>query len=208
MVAAMLAGGATMALFTDTASNTGNNFAAGTVNIEADRDLGDPIPGPMFYTTSAEGATPGGALPLPANVTGLWYPGRTVTRVLDVRNAGSLEVRLHRVSAAITSINGISVSDPNYPSALATAFANKMNVRIHMMDIVGGTLQNVNLFNGSLATLLTPQPTSHRPIFSPTGSIRPVYYEVYMDINAGNNLQGIRPVVSFSVFAEQTKNNP
>jgi predicted ribosomally synthesized peptide with SipW-like signal peptide len=208
LLVAGLAGGATMAWFTDQATNGPNNFTAGTVNIEADRDLGDPIPGPMFYTTSAEGVTPAGEPPLPANVTGPWYPGRTVTRILDVRNAGSLEVRLHQVSAEITSVNGVSVSDPSYPSALATSFANKMNVRIHMMDMVGGTLQNVNLFNGSLAELLTPQPTLHRPIFSPTGSIRPVFYEVTMLSSAGNDLQGIAPVVSFSVFAEQTKNNP
>jgi len=33
-------------------------------------------------------------------------------------------------------------------------------------------------------------------------------YEVTMNINAGNDLQGMRPVVSFNVFAEQTANNP
>jgi predicted ribosomally synthesized peptide with SipW-like signal peptide len=205
LLVAGLAGSATMAIFTDTETNTGNNFTAGTVNIEADRDLGDPIPGPMFYTTSAEGETPGGDPPLPANVTGPWWPGRTVTRILDVRNAGSLEVRLHQVSAEITSING---QPPATNQALADYFAGNMNVRIYVRDTVAGVLQYVDLFNGPLDTLLTPQPALHRPIFSPTGSIRPVYYEVTMLSSAGNDLQGIRPVVSFSVFAEQTRNNP
>ena len=33
-------------------------------------------------------------------------------------------------------------------------------------------------------------------------------YEVTMLPGAGNDLQGIRPVVSFNVYAEQTAHNP
>lgn len=214
LIAAALVGGATMAWFTDTETNATTTFTAGTVDITADRDLGDPIPGPMFYTTSAEGVATGGttpgAPPLPANVTGPWWPGRTVTRILDVRNAGSLEVRLHQVSAEITSINGIQASDPLYPSALATSFANRMRVRIYVFDIPpgGGLPQAMVMYDGLLAALLTPQPAVHKPIFSIGGGIRQLFYEVTMLTSAGNDLQGIVPVVSFSIFAEQTKNNP
>ncbi len=69
------------------------------------------------------------------------------------------------------------------------------------------------LYNGSLATLLTgPQACVHKPVINPwTGPWPPMVqlvYEVTMNINAGNDLQGIVPVVSFSVFAEQTAHNP
>jgi predicted ribosomally synthesized peptide with SipW-like signal peptide len=37
MIGALLVGGATMALFTDTAENTGNSFAAGTLTVDLDK---------------------------------------------------------------------------------------------------------------------------------------------------------------------------
>jgi predicted ribosomally synthesized peptide with SipW-like signal peptide len=215
VLVAALAGGATMAIFTDTAGNTGNTFAAGTVDIEADRGMGEPLPGPMFFTTLAEGATtPGGVFPHPANVTGPWWPGRTVSRSLEVRNLGSLEVRLNQVSAAIYSING---QPPTANPALAASFAGNMNVKIY----VAGHHTAKVLYDGSLATLLTgPRTCVYKPLIAPWVGIFPpapggawppmahLVYEVTMDIDAGNDLQGIVPVVSFSVFAEQTKNNP
>ena len=65
---AALIGGATMALFTDTAANTGNSFAAGTVDI----------------TVGATDVIVGAA-----NMA----PGDTRTGSFVVRNAGSLELR-------------------------------------------------------------------------------------------------------------------
>jgi len=59
-LAAALVGGATMAWFTDEATNVGNTFTAGTVDIVAHRGMGDPSLGPMFYTTFAEGTVPPG----------------------------------------------------------------------------------------------------------------------------------------------------
>jgi predicted ribosomally synthesized peptide with SipW-like signal peptide len=215
VLGAALAGGATMAIFTDTAGNTGNTFAAGTVDIAADRDLGDPLPGPMFYTTIAEGATAPWQIPFLEDnnlETGVWWPGRMVARNLDVRNLGSLQVRLNQVSAAIYSING---QPPTANPALAASFAGNMNVKIYVAgQFVSGQPSKV-LYNGSLATLLTgPQTCIHKPLIAPwTGPpnwppMVQLVYEVTMDIDAGNDLQGIVPVVSFSVFAEQTKNNP
>jgi len=116
VLAAALVGGATMAWFTSAAANAPNTFAAGTVVISADRGLGEPLPGPMFYTTLAEGQV--GPLP-PFNPTGPWFPGMTVTRNLEVRNIGTLQVRLNQVSAAIYSINGLP---PALNPALAAGF--------------------------------------------------------------------------------------
>lgn len=139
VLAFALAGGATMAWFTDTATNAGNTFTAGTVDIYAHRTLGDPIPGPMFYTTVAEGTVVPGQPP--HNSTGLWWPGRMVARNLSVRNPGSLQVRLHQVSAEITSING---APPTANPALAASFAAKMHVKIY----VAGHPHTRNLLNG------------------------------------------------------------
>lgn len=206
---AALAGGATLALFTDTAANAGNAFTAGTVDIQADRDLGDPIPGPMFYTTIAEGTAVPGQGPYLLNPTGVWWPGRTEARNLDVRNLGSLQVRLDRVSAEITSING---APPAPEDPLAAYFAGNMNVKIYVAgQFVNGQPSKV-LYNGSLATLISgPQACVHKPLIAPFTGLWPpmvqLVYEVTMDLDAGNDLQGIVPVVSFSVFAEQTKNN-
>ncbi len=158
-VAAMLVGGVTMALFTDTANNPNNTFSAGTVDIRADRDLGDPLPGPMFYTTLPEGqGFPSQTAAL--NPTGLWQPGMAVIRLLDVRNMGSLQVRLHQVSAEITSING---QPPMALPLLATSFANNMNVLIHVNGFPG-----MVLYNGPLAGLLAgPVACVFSPVISP-----------------------------------------
>jgi predicted ribosomally synthesized peptide with SipW-like signal peptide len=201
VLAAALVGGATMALFTDQAVNANNTFTAGTVDIGSFRATGDTIPGPMFYTTVSEGtvSAPG------KRATGLWYPGRKVSRNLSVFNQGSLQVRLHRVSAEITSINGdLPANNP----ALAASFANNMHVKIFEVGVTPGVL-----YEGSLAALLDGEYCVHRPVipaitppFPPPTSH--LLFEVTMLTSAGNDLQGIRPVVSFSVHAVQTKNNP
>ncbi|MBT9173545.1 MAG: Spore coat-associated protein N [Syntrophomonadaceae bacterium] len=74
-LAAALVGGATMALFTDTAANAGNTFTAGTVDVEV-------------------GAVPA----VPVAITNM-APGDTYNGSFTVRNAGTLELR-YSVSAA------------------------------------------------------------------------------------------------------------
>ena len=203
LLLAALAGGATMAWFTSTAANAPNTFTAGTVVIGADRGMGEPLPGPMFYTTAAEGQV--GPLP-PLNATGSWFPGMSVTRSLEVRNVGTLQVRLHQVSAAISSINGLP---PALNPALAAAFAANMDVKVRMLVDPSQVL-----YDGPLATLLTgPQTCIFKPVISqwtppawpPTQQLA---FQVSMSTAAGNILQGVVPVVEFFVHAEQTANNP
>jgi len=201
IIVASVGAGVTLAIFTDQDMNVGNSFSAGTVNIAADRDLGDPIPGPMFYTTVGQGTLPGEDDAI--NPTGVWWPGRTENRNLDVRNMGSLQVRINRVSAQITSINGVAPQPP-----LSESFAANMHVKIY----VAGHPQTKILYNGSLANLLTIQDCIHKPVIAPFTGLYPpmvqLVYEVTMLSQAGNDLQGIVPIVNFSVYAEQTKNNP
>jgi len=70
MIGALLIGGATVALFTDTAENTGNSFAAGTIAIDLNREDG------MQYFDIENIA-----------------PGDSGSAVITVSNSGSLELR-------------------------------------------------------------------------------------------------------------------
>lgn len=90
-------GGTTFAIFSDIDTSGEGQFMAGTFRLYAFRDMQDAVGGPMFYTTTAEGQ------PLPARwPTGSWAPGDEVTRILMVRNTGSLNGYLKRVGAEIT----------------------------------------------------------------------------------------------------------
>lgn len=191
--------GATYAWFTDSETSSENTFTTGTVDIEVDRE-NDYIPGPMFYTTAEEGATPDGTPG--AFMTQLWVPGLMESRQLEVRNMGSLRVRLNQVGAEITSING---QEPSVLPALSASFAANMHVRIY-------TSAAKVLYNGTLADLIGGVLCSNPPELLPSvGSFHPhttLIYEVTMSEDAGNDMQGIKPVVSFWVGAEQTANNP
>ncbi|MEW6426109.1 MAG: SipW-dependent-type signal peptide-containing protein [Bacillota bacterium] len=193
VLAAFAAGGATYALFTDAASNQSNTFTAGTVEIGADRDLGDPIPGPMFYTTRDEGnfaGHPG----WPDHATGFWCPGMSATRQLIVYNTGTLNVQLKGVSAALSGID-----DP----ATAQEWAENMKVKIYVSN--GGEV----LYDGTMAALLAGEaPFDHAVFIGAQPGVMPppnvhLSFEVTMDLAAGNNLQGLTPVLSFSVHAQQ-----
>ncbi|MDB4895567.1 MAG: hypothetical protein JWN15_1829, partial [Firmicutes bacterium] len=65
------------ALFSAQAGPSQAILTAGTVNLNSWRDQGDTIPGPMFYTTAAEGATSPGGVP-GLYPTGPWAPGDNV----------------------------------------------------------------------------------------------------------------------------------
>lgn len=92
-------GGATFALFTDSATNAPNTFRAGTVDIDSYRDGFDTIPGPMFYTNEIEGATPTDPSYPGLKPTGLWAPGDSHVRSLIVYNKGTLDAVLDQVKA-------------------------------------------------------------------------------------------------------------
>lgn len=95
-----IVGGATFAIFTDSSSanmSAANQIMAGKVDIDSYRDGFDTIPGPMFYTTSAEGSTPTQPSYPGLKPTGYWAPGDTNIRSLIVYNKGGLDAVLKQV---------------------------------------------------------------------------------------------------------------
>lgn len=105
MAISLIVGGSTYAFFSDTATNSNKTFTAGTVDIDSYRDGFDTIPGPMFYTTPSEGATPTEPSYDGLKPTGLWAPGDTHIRSLVVYNKGSLDAAIKQVKAEIISDN-------------------------------------------------------------------------------------------------------
>ncbi|MBT9173546.1 MAG: hypothetical protein DDT21_01947 [Syntrophomonadaceae bacterium] len=101
---AALVGGATMALFTDSVTNAGNAFTAGTVDIE----VGDDPTVPVHVYNMA--------------------PGDTYNGSFTVRNAGTLELR-YSVSAAtagpLFAVQGVA---PGNTPAVVALTANHTNV--------------------------------------------------------------------------------
>lgn len=192
--ASVLVVGATMAWFTDRAASTENSLTAGTVVITGERNLGDPIPGPMFYTTREEGCISDPSWP--DHATGLWFPGMTTTRQLVVYNEGSLHVRLSGLSAVVTGISA---------PTLVSAWAEKMNAKVYVSNDPSQVM-----YDGTLAGLLGgAQPTLAQPfIGAQDGANLHLSFEVEMDESAGNNLQGLTPMVEFYVYAVQASAVP
>lgn len=202
LLVSLLVGGATFAIFTDSATNSGNTFSAGRVDISAVRNQGDSVPGPMFYTTAEQGRTTDGQdglLP-----TGIWAPGDSHMRQLDVYNLGSLAVKLTKIKADVDPASGIQPGSPAY-----TEFINKMNIKVELSG------SSKVLYNGPLAGLLGGwvdiAPGDIVPLAGSTLLGTPTAHLTFtatLDKSAGNVLQGTNPIFSFSVWAEQQKNNP
>lgn len=103
IVAVFAVSGFTYAMFTDQATNPEKTFTTGTVDIDSYRDGFDTIPGPMFYTTKEEGATPTDPSFYGLKPVGEWVPGKTVVRSLVVYNQGSLDAVLDQIRAEVES---------------------------------------------------------------------------------------------------------
>lgn len=117
----LLVGGSTFALFSSSATNTNNQFTAGTLHISSNRD-DVPNEGPMFYTSTAPNAQ--GTLP-----TGLWAPGDKNTRGLFLKNDGTLQARLTTLTAVPTDENGSVVTSGDKYNA-DMKFAKQATVKI------------------------------------------------------------------------------
>jgi predicted ribosomally synthesized peptide with SipW-like signal peptide len=178
--------GGTFALFSANASSN-NIFTSGTLTLTSYRDQGDTIPGPMFYTTPAEGSTgtQDGLLP-----TGYWAPGDTNHRVLIVKDTGSLDAWLTSVGASLDSGS----------MHLANALTYKVTT-----DAAGTSI----IASGNLGALIAGPDATFTPKVSALVNIpKQLHFWVTLPLSADNSYQGETLRVTFHVNAVQKKNNP
>ncbi|MHB8983989.1 MAG: SipW-dependent-type signal peptide-containing protein [Carboxydocellales bacterium] len=192
-------GGATYALFTSSATNTGNNFTAGTINLVQDRDQGDTIPGPMFYSAASD---PSGSFPYDTNknvpyqppggeALGGWAPGDSATRAMNITNTGSLTAVVTKLKATVNT-NGTSSGDAY------NEFIDKMNI------LVLYPATNKVLYNGKLAGLLNGWVDMPGLLANANGGAINITFTATLDKQANNSLQGHKDFIfDFSFYAEQ-----
>lgn len=196
-VAASIALGAsvgTFALFSDQTASQNNQIMAGTLSLNSWRDQGDTVPGPMFYTTPAEGntGTQDGLLP-----TGYWAPGDTHHRVLLVRNTGSLGAWI------------LSLGADMHPGT-SQHLADKLEYRV-TADSAGTVVLASGILGDLIDTDYTFAPKIDLPSSALPVHLRPpkaFHFWVTLPLDADNSYQGETLKVDFHLNAEQKKNNP
>lgn len=180
LVLSVAGGAVTLALFSAQAAPSNNQFMAGTLVIEANRDNGDTVPGPMYYIGPGGGLYP----------TGYWAPGDEHHRVLQVENTGSLDAWLKHVRASL--------------DAGSRYLADKLEVKV-TSDPAG----MVVLAQGTLGQFIdADQPFMGGPISADVGDVIDLHFWVKLPLNADNSYQSLSAVASFSVYAEQKAHNP
>jgi predicted ribosomally synthesized peptide with SipW-like signal peptide len=198
ILVAVLAAGGTYAYFTSSVTNSNNTFKAGTVAVDAVRDNGEPLPGPMFYTGVGSDTGSGGVFP-----TGLWYPGMglpgdsnyPVLRTVNITNEGTFNCKLNGFSATLSGI-----SDPG----ASADFAKYLNVTVANINgpLWSGTLANMLASGGvpsSPRVTAAPQPKIYAP-----GGVLDLAFTVSLSKDARNDLQGVTPIVNFYFYVGQT----
>lgn len=192
-------GGATYAIFTDSATNSGNTIAAGTINLTQDRDLGDRIPGPMFYTSTADSI---GVFPTDINTgrryggeaIGGWAPGDSVIRAMNIYNEGTLDANITKLKASVNSL-GLSSGDAY------NEFIDKMHIKVKY------PADNLVLYEGSLSGLLNGYVDIPEIFAAAQGGALNITFEATLDRTANNDIQGENFVFDFEFYSEQDQNN-
>ena len=149
------------------------------------------MPGPMFYISSSDPVANNGIYP-----TGLWAPGDSHTRLLNVTNTGSLAGWLSSVQASeITSSSlkeqlnvEVLAPDPNDPATY------EMVANAPLDSFLAGPVS------------LAFSDGSKIPIAANGGAVD-LEFKVTLNQSAGNAYQGETEVVTFAVNAVQMKNN-
>lgn len=202
----LLVGGVTYALFTSSAANADNTFMAGTINLTQERDLGDEIPGPMFYTSTSD---PTGSFPYDTNkndpyqppggesIGGL-APGDSMTRAMNLYNNGAnaLDAKITKLQATVNPAG--TTSGDAYDE-----FISKLNVDVKVPSM------NKTLYYGPLSGLLNGWVNiSPAMVMRANGGAMNITFTVNLDQSANNDIQDETFVFDFSFYAEQLRNNP
>ncbi|MFZ5815197.1 MAG: hypothetical protein ACOY93_07825 [Bacillota bacterium] len=195
LLAATLGLGATLALFSD-AETGAQDWTAGRLCIDAQRNDGEAVPGPMFYVTAEQGETPDG---IPGMFpTGLWAPGDSHQRTLTVSNppsCSSMHAWLDALEASLQPGSDAMLADKLYVEVTTPQVGTEVKVAEGWLsDFLGG------------AVPLRYPDGSRIPLY--LGSNRHVKFLVTFDLTADNSYQGTELVVDFTVHAVQMNNNP
>jgi hypothetical protein len=197
-------GGATYALFTESVTNAGNSLTVGELKLSQNRDQGDTIPGPMFYSASSD---PSGSFPYDTNknapyqppggeALGGWAPGDTVTRAMNIKNEGTLDAKITRLKA---SVNPVGVTT----GTAYQEFISKMNIKVMY------PAQDRILYDGPLSGLLNGWVDISIPLVSRAkGGDLNITFKASLDKTASNDIEDQSFVFDFSFYAEQLRNNP
>lgn len=199
--------GGTLALFSASSASANNQFTAGTLTLDSVRDQGDTIPGPMFYTTTAEGTVPPGAPAL--YPTGPWAPGDSKVRVLIVKNTGSLDAWLTSVGADLAA-GSMHLADKLRYCIATTAIAPlaPKDAQPPCPATNGPFPQYIAV--GNLGDLINADhPFDHGQIAMNAGPLpKSFYFYVSLPLDADNSYQNETLKVNFFINAVQKKNNP
>lgn len=196
-ITALAGAGITYALFTASSGPAEQEFTAGTLVLQGDRDNGDTVPGPMFYIDGAtDGKTEDGQDGL--YETGLWAPGDEFSRVFQIENVGTLEGKILKFSAELT--NG----DP--------LLAGALDVKIYdgIYKDTDGIVVDPDatiIAEGKLSEFFGAGKTLTTPYVMEVGALATFGFTVSFPLDAGNDYQGDSIKVTFSAYAEQLKNN-
>jgi hypothetical protein len=214
-------GGATLAIFSGSAQNSGNVAHAGTIDLTAKRDHGDYTPGPMFYSDSLD---PAGNHPYDKSkispsgeALGAWAPGDIVKRTMILTNEGSLDAKLTGIKATARAaytqnlLTGGSSTVTGFTSGPAyDEFIQKANVTVALPD------QSLTLYNGPLSGLISTgngyATLLNQPVLQGTfggfgsGPLN-ITFEVHLDNSASNEVQGKSFIFDFGFYSEQVRNN-
>lgn len=218
----VMVSGITYALFTDTTTNANNNFTAGTINLVAERNYGDYLPGPIFYPDTLD---PDGGHPYDVNdanpsgeALGGWAPGDTVSREMRLKNEGTLDARLTGIKATprvsfshntpysgTRTVNGGLISGMAYDE-----FIQKINVKVSNGSVL--------LYDGPLSGLIFADPDTYAPLVNEPivqapppgfgGGFLNIDFEVTLDLSGSNELQGKNFIFDLGFYTEQVRNNP
>ncbi|MDS0527438.1 CalY family protein [Clostridium sp. SHJSY1] len=196
-------GGATYAIFTDSATNRNNSFKTGSIILEQNRDHGDTIsfPGPMFYSAKSD---PTGHFPydrpksdssessaLGGEDVGGWAPGDIATRAMNIYNKGTLKAKITKLKATVNP-KGVTSGDAY------NEFTDKMNIKV--------TYLSTTLYDGKISELLNGVNIITPIIAVPNSEPVNIAFTASLSKDTGNIIQGKDFIFDFTFSGEQIKN--
>ncbi|MCC6387130.1 MAG: hypothetical protein IT302_07080 [Dehalococcoidia bacterium] len=176
-----------LAVFTDTATSTGNTFTTGTLDIR----LGDGTATPSDSVTASVAFN-------------AMAPGDSITRPVVVANAGTNALR-YAISSAATNTDSKALKD-----SLALVVRT---VDVTTPATPCDNFDGIQLYSGDLDSTAgkilgdstTGAQTGDRTLAA--AATETLCFQVSLALSAGNSLQGAATTATFTFDAEQTANN-